>query len=60
MKRVLVYMLAGLPDDGHFPVRIFFLYIHNYLLLNVNTFHYNSFPFGMFVNVSRYKRAERY
>ena len=30
------------------------------LLLNVNTFHYNSFPFGMFVNVSRYKRAERY
>jgi hypothetical protein len=41
----------------HWYIQFFFPYMY---LFNMNTTHYNSLPFRMFVNISGYKRAKRY
>ena len=43
--------------EGNGDGRLFIPYLY---LFNMNTTHYNSLPFRMFVNISGYKRAKRY
>ena len=56
-RRADIIQAATQWSVHHWYIQFFFTYMY---LFNMNTTHYNSLPFRMFVNISGYKRAKRY